>query len=109
MVASADHMIKSDLIVGGGKLPLLYQGTGLLTDPANPLVMDILTGTFQYVKFCILCVLKSMFLHHIPTKPLFLLLSSNIMSAASWNLSLAIVAISPHQHPVPSWNTISHL
>jgi len=45
VVASADHMIKSDLIVGGGKLPLLYQGTGLLTDPANPLVMDILTGS----------------------------------------------------------------
>ena len=32
------------ILLEAGKLPLLYQGTGLLTDPSNPLVIDILTG-----------------------------------------------------------------
>jgi len=44
VVASPENLIKSEIIVGTGKLPLLYQGTGLLTDPSNPLVIDILTG-----------------------------------------------------------------
>jgi len=44
VVASPENLVKSDIIVGTGKLPLLYQGTGLLTDPSNPLVIDILTG-----------------------------------------------------------------
>jgi len=44
LVADTENLVKSEVIVGKGKLPLLYQGTGLLTDPTNPLVMDILTG-----------------------------------------------------------------
>jgi oligosaccharyltransferase complex subunit beta len=44
VVAAPENLVKSDIIVGAGKLPLLYQGTGLLTDPNNPLVIDILTG-----------------------------------------------------------------
>jgi len=40
----AANLIRSDKITGGVKAPLLYQGVGMLADPANPLVLSILTG-----------------------------------------------------------------
>jgi len=45
VVTDNKHLIKSDLITGGVKSPLLYRGAGLLSDPSNPLVMEILTGS----------------------------------------------------------------
>ena len=45
MVASPANLIKSTKMTGGVTAPLLYRGVGLLTDPANPLVLEILTGS----------------------------------------------------------------
>jgi oligosaccharyltransferase complex subunit beta len=45
VIASPDNLIKSDKITGGVKSPLLYRGVGLLVDPQNPLVLEILTGS----------------------------------------------------------------
>jgi len=44
VVASADNLLKSPKITGGVSSPLLYRGVGLLVDPQNPLVLEILTG-----------------------------------------------------------------
>jgi oligosaccharyltransferase complex subunit beta len=45
VVASPANLIKSSKMTGGVTAPLLYRGVGLLTDPANPLVLQILTGS----------------------------------------------------------------
>jgi len=45
IIASTDNLIKSDKITGGVTSPLLFQGVGLLVDPENPLVLEILTGS----------------------------------------------------------------
>jgi len=45
VVADPKDFIKSDLITGGVKSPLLYRGTGILADPGNPLVLEVLTGS----------------------------------------------------------------
>jgi len=48
VVSDPANLIKSDLITGGSAHangPLLYQGVGLLADPDNPLVLEILTGS----------------------------------------------------------------
>merc|ERR1712209_404118 len=45
VVASASNLIKSVKMTGGVNAPLLYRGVGLLTDPANPLVLEVLTAS----------------------------------------------------------------
>ena len=45
VVSESKNLIKSDLITGGVKSPLLYRGAGILADPENPLVLEILTGS----------------------------------------------------------------
>merc|ERR1712130_359219 len=45
VVASANNLIKSTKMTGGVTAPLLYRGIGLLTDPANPLVLEVLTAS----------------------------------------------------------------
>jgi len=45
VVASANNLIKSTKMTGGVTAPLLYRGVGLLTDPANPLVLEVLTAS----------------------------------------------------------------
>jgi len=51
VVADAINLVKSDRIVGresaaaAGGAPLLFRGQGMLTDPANPLVLSILSGS----------------------------------------------------------------
>lgn len=53
IVASPENLISSPLIVGSKKVaPLLYQGTGLLADRENSLVLQVLTGdstAYSYV------------------------------------------------------------
>jgi len=45
-VAEASSLINSPVIVGSKNIPpLLYQGTGLVADKENPLVLQILTGS----------------------------------------------------------------
>jgi len=47
VVADPENLIKSSHIVGAGATgaPLLYQGTGLIADHSNPLVLEILTAS----------------------------------------------------------------
>jgi oligosaccharyltransferase complex subunit beta len=45
VVSDAKNLIKSDLITGAVTSPLLYRGAGILADPENPLVLEILTGS----------------------------------------------------------------
>ena len=45
-MAPAVNLIKSANIPGDMPAPLLYRGVGLLTDPANPLVLEILIARF---------------------------------------------------------------
>lgn len=46
LVVSPDNLINAPVIVGPKKKtdPLLYQGTGLLADAENPLVLPLLTA-----------------------------------------------------------------
>lgn len=46
IVASPENLIDAPVIVGPKKTvnPLLYQGTGLVVDPENPLVLPLLTA-----------------------------------------------------------------
>lgn len=46
IVASPENLIDASVIVGSKKSinPLLYQGTGLVVDPENPLVLPLLTA-----------------------------------------------------------------
>lgn len=46
LVISADNLIDAPVIVGAkkGVAPLLYQGTGILADSENPLVLPLLTA-----------------------------------------------------------------
>lgn len=46
IVADPDNLIKSAPIVGTAKIaPVLFEGTGLIADRANPLVLEILTAS----------------------------------------------------------------
>jgi len=46
VVADTENLIKAPAIVGTAPLPpLLYQGTGLIADQSNPLVLEILTAS----------------------------------------------------------------
>lgn len=46
VVADPENLIKAEAIVGAEKLnPFLYQGTGLVVDRSNPLVLEILTAS----------------------------------------------------------------
>lgn len=46
LVVSSGNLIDAPVIVGSKKniAPLLYQGTGVLADPENPLVLPLLTA-----------------------------------------------------------------
>jgi len=45
IVADPAHLIKVDKIVGRDNGKILYRGLGMVTDPSNPLVLNILTGS----------------------------------------------------------------
>lgn len=46
IVADSDNLINAPVIVGSKDVaPLLYQGTGLIADPDNPLVLRLLTAS----------------------------------------------------------------
>eukprot|EP00088_Acartia_fossae_P009997 TRINITY_DN148_c0_g1_i5.p1 TRINITY_DN148_c0_g1~~TRINITY_DN148_c0_g1_i5.p1 ORF type:complete len:434 (-),score=65.84 TRINITY_DN148_c0_g1_i5:357-1658(-) len=45
ITTSPENLVKSEYIVGQGSGPCLYQGTGLATDSANPLVINVLTAS----------------------------------------------------------------
>ena len=46
IVADKKNLIKAPIIVGNdNKYPLLYQGTGIVVDKDNPLVLQILTAS----------------------------------------------------------------
>lgn len=45
IVASPSNLIKSSKMTGDVSSPLLYRGLGLLVDPENPLVLEVLTGS----------------------------------------------------------------
>ena len=53
IVADPKNLIDAPVIVGSRNIPpLLYQGTGLIADTENPLVLQLLTGdstTYSYV------------------------------------------------------------
>ena len=46
LVITPDNLIDAPVIVGSRKdvKPLLYQGTGILADPENPLVLPLLSA-----------------------------------------------------------------
>jgi len=44
LVADPGNLVKMDKIVGKGNSKVLYRGLGMVTDPNNPLVINILTG-----------------------------------------------------------------
>ncbi|CAF1307758.1 unnamed protein product [Rotaria magnacalcarata] len=48
IVASPSNLLSSELIVGQAKknnLPFLFRGTGMSSDPENPLLLDVLTAS----------------------------------------------------------------
>ncbi|CAF3180588.1 unnamed protein product [Rotaria socialis] len=48
IVASPNNLLSSELIVGQAKknnLPFLFRGTGMSSDPENPLLLDVLTAS----------------------------------------------------------------
>ncbi|CAF4020356.1 unnamed protein product, partial [Rotaria magnacalcarata] len=48
IVASPDNLLTSELITGQAKragLPFLFRGIGMSSDPENPLLLDVLTGS----------------------------------------------------------------
>jgi len=48
IVADTTHLVQAPAIVGEKKLnPLLFQGTGLVADHKNPLVVEILTASYS--------------------------------------------------------------
>jgi oligosaccharyltransferase complex subunit beta len=45
-VAEAANLINAPVIIGSKSVPpILYEGTGLVADKENPLVLQILTGS----------------------------------------------------------------
>jgi hypothetical protein len=45
-VAEASNLINAPVIIGSKSVPpILYEGTGLVADKENPLVLQILTGS----------------------------------------------------------------
>ena len=46
LIVADDGLISSRAVVGPKKIdPLLYQGTGLIVDPTNPLLLEVLTAS----------------------------------------------------------------
>ena len=46
LIVADDGLISSPAVVGLKKIdPLLYQGTGLIVDPTNPLLLEVLTAS----------------------------------------------------------------
>jgi oligosaccharyltransferase complex subunit beta len=48
IIASPDNLLSSELIIGQAKkagLPFLFRGIGIASDPENPLLLDVLTGS----------------------------------------------------------------
>ena len=46
LIVADDGLISSPAVVGPKKInPLLYQGTGLIVDPTNPLLLEVLTAS----------------------------------------------------------------
>lgn len=44
IVADSKHMLNAPLIVGKAKAPVLFRGTGMIADRANPLTLQLLTA-----------------------------------------------------------------
>lgn len=44
LVVDSKNLINAPLIVGQASSPILYEGLGMIADPDNPLVLEILTG-----------------------------------------------------------------
>uniref|UniRef100_A0A8B9Q0F6 Dolichyl-diphosphooligosaccharide--protein glycosyltransferase 48 kDa subunit n=1 Tax=Apteryx owenii TaxID=8824 RepID=A0A8B9Q0F6_APTOW len=52
IVADAENLLKAPTIVGKTTLnPILFRGVGMVADPDNPLVLDILTGSSTSYSF----------------------------------------------------------
>ncbi|KAM3922112.1 dolichyl-diphosphooligosaccharide--protein glycosyltransferase 48 kDa subunit [Leptodactylus fuscus] len=52
IVADAENLLKAPTIVGKNTLnPILFRGVGMVADPDNPLVLDILTGSSTSYSF----------------------------------------------------------
>uniref|UniRef100_A0A6G1RNI8 Dolichyl-diphosphooligosaccharide--protein glycosyltransferase 48 kDa subunit n=1 Tax=Hypotaenidia okinawae TaxID=2861861 RepID=A0A6G1RNI8_9GRUI len=52
IVADAENLLKAPTIVGKAALnPILFRGVGMVADPDNPLVLDILTGSSTSYSF----------------------------------------------------------
>ncbi|NXX98653.1 OST48 glycosyltransferase, partial [Centropus bengalensis] len=52
IVADAENLLKAPTIVGKATLnPILFRGVGMVADPDNPLVLDILTGSSTSYSF----------------------------------------------------------
>ncbi|XP_003783876.1 dolichyl-diphosphooligosaccharide--protein glycosyltransferase 48 kDa subunit [Otolemur garnettii] len=52
IVADAENLLKAPTIVGKSALnPILFRGVGMVADPDNPLVLDILTGSSTSYSF----------------------------------------------------------
>ncbi|XP_007905421.1 dolichyl-diphosphooligosaccharide--protein glycosyltransferase 48 kDa subunit [Callorhinchus milii] len=52
IVADTEQLLKAPTIVGKpAKNPILFQGVGMVADPDNPLVLDILTGSSTSYSF----------------------------------------------------------
>ncbi|KFV63557.1 Dolichyl-diphosphooligosaccharide--protein glycosyltransferase 48 kDa subunit, partial [Dryobates pubescens] len=52
IVADAENLLKAPTIVGKAVLnPILFRGVGMVADPDNPLVLDILTGSSTSYSF----------------------------------------------------------
>lgn len=46
IVAEAENLINAPIIVGSKNVPpILFEGTGIVADKENPLVLQILTGS----------------------------------------------------------------
>lgn len=52
IVADTENLLKAPTIVGKSSLnPILFRGVGMVADPDNPLVLDILTGSSTSYSF----------------------------------------------------------
>nr|XP_061803173.1 dolichyl-diphosphooligosaccharide--protein glycosyltransferase 48 kDa subunit-like isoform X2 [Nerophis lumbriciformis] len=51
IVADPENLLKAPTIVGKTNKPVLFKGVGMVADPDNPLVLDILTGSSTAYSF----------------------------------------------------------
>ncbi|XP_077468394.1 dolichyl-diphosphooligosaccharide--protein glycosyltransferase 48 kDa subunit [Stigmatopora argus] len=51
IVADPENLLKAPTIVGQTNKPVLFKGVGMVADPDNPLVLDILTGSSTAYSF----------------------------------------------------------